>query len=172
VTRLALIGSLAALRDQVAEIELEVDAADQLELALIDSDGRRFGTGLVEHDLGMLVGGPMVRIEDVPRAIEARGYSADGSFDIVVHAAEGEANGAGDEIAVSVAVEGGRAEVSSARGAKASLRTSRGVLASMLYGGLRASDAVRLGLADADARTLARADSILAMAPLAPVDPF
>jgi predicted acetyltransferase len=172
VTRLALIGALAAMRDQVAEIELEVDAEDPLELALVDSDRRRFGTGLVEHDLGTLVGGPMVRIDDVPRAIEARGYAADGAFDIVIHAPEGEGNGAGDEIAVSVRVDGGRAEVSSARGASASLRTSRAVLASLLYGGLAPSDAVRLGLADADARTLARADAILAMAPLAPIDPF
>ena len=43
---------------------------------------------------------------------------------------------------------------------------------SLLYGGLRPSDAVRLGLADADARTLARADAILAMPPPSPVDPF
>ena len=172
VTRLALLGSLAAMRDQVSSILLEVDGSDPLELALVDSDGRRHGTHAVEHDLGTVVGGPMVRIEDVPRAIEARGYAADGAFDVVVHAGEGETNGAGDEIAVSVRVDGGRAEVSAARGAAAALRTTRAALASMLYGGLRPSDAVRLGLADADARTLARADAILSMAPLASVDPF
>jgi predicted acetyltransferase len=160
------------MRDQVVELELEVDAVDPLELALVDSDARRHGTGLVEHDLGTIVGGPMVRIEDISRAVEARGYPADGAFDIVVQAPEGEANGAAEEIALSVRVDAGRAEVSAARGASASLRTGRGALASMLYGGLRPSDAVRLGLADADARTLARADAIFAMAPLAPVDPF
>jgi predicted acetyltransferase len=172
VTRRALLGALAAMRDQVVEIELEVDAHDPLELALVDSDGRRFGDDAVEHDLGVLVGGPMVRIEDVPRAIEARAYAADGAFDVVVHAGEGETHGAGDDIAVSVRVEGGRAEVSAARGASAALRTTRAGLASLLYGALRPTDAVRLGLAEADARTLARADALFAMPPLLPLDLF
>jgi predicted acetyltransferase len=165
VTRRALLGSLGAMRDQVAEIELEVDANDPLELALVDSDGRRFGTDAVEHDLGTIVGGPMLRIEDVPRALEARGYPADGALDVVVE-------GVGEELAVSVRVRDGRAEVSAALGAAAALRTSRAVLASVLYGGLRVSDAARLGLLDADARTLARADAVFALPPLAPVDPF
>jgi predicted acetyltransferase len=165
VTRRALLGSLGAMRDQVAEIELEVDANDPLELALLDPDGRRFGTDAVEHDLGTIVGGPMLRIEDVPRALEARGYPADGALDVVVH-------GAGEELAVSVRVRDGRAEVSAALGAAGALRTTRAALASVLYGGLRVSDAARLGLLDADARTLGRADAIFALPPLAPVDPF
>lgn len=175
-TRLALIGALAAMKDQVAEIELEVDATDPLDHALLDSDGRRFGNGVVEHDLGTSVGGPMVRIEDVPRALEARGYPADGAFDLVVHGGDsGDAdrtNGASEEIAVSIRVEGGRAEVSAARGAAGALRTTRACLASVLYGGLRASDAVRMGLADADPRTLARADAVFALPPMLPIDAF
>lgn len=171
-TRLALVGALAAMRDQVAELELEVDAADPLELALVDSDGRRFGNGKVEHGLGTIVGGPMVRIEDVPRALEARGYAADGSFDVVVHGGEGESSGSGEEIAVSVRVENGRAEVAAARGAAGAIRTTRAALASVLYGGLRPSDAARMGLIDADARLLTRVDPIFAIAPIAPVDPF
>jgi predicted acetyltransferase len=174
VTRRALLGALGAMRDQVVEIELEVDANDPLELALVDSDGRRFGTDEVEHDLGTIVGGPMVRIEDVPRALEARGYSAEivGTLDVVVHADEAERLRGGEELAVSVHVEGGRAEVSAARGAAAALRTTRAALASVLYGGLRASDALRLGLVDADPRTIARAEAMFALAPMAPVDPF
>jgi predicted acetyltransferase len=115
----------------------------------------------------------MVRIEDVPRAIEARGYATDGALDIVVHAGEGETNRAGEEIAVSVRVTAGRAEVSAAtRGAASALRTTRATLSSLLYGALKPSDAARLGLADADARTLARADAVFAMPPVAPVDAF
>ena len=129
------------------------------------ADGRRFGTESVEHDLGTIVGGPMLRIEDVPRALEARGYPADGALDVVVH-------GSSEELAVSVRVRDGRAEVAAALGAAAALRTTRATLASVLYGGLRASDAARLGLLDADARTLARADAIFALPPIAPVDPF
>ena len=172
VTRLALVGALALMRDQVAAIELEVDALDPLELGLIDSDARRFGTSTIEHDLGTIVGGPMVRIEDVPRAIEARGYPCDGTFDIVVLESSAVTNGGGDELAVSVRVADGHAEVSAARGAAGAIRTTRATLASLLYGGLRPSDAVRMGLADGDRRTLARADAILAMAPPMPVDPF
>ena len=160
VTRLALLGALAALRDQVVAIELEVDDHDPLERALVDSDGRRHGTNSVEHDLGTVVGGPMVRIEDIPRAIEARGYAADGALDLVVHAGEGETNGAGEE------------KSKLASGPAALLRTTRAGLASILYGALRPSDAVRLGLADADARTVARADAVFAMSPVAPIDAF
>lgn len=172
VTRLALLGALAAMRDQVRTVELEVDDADRLELALLDSDAHRFGTDRVEHNLGAVVGGPMVRVEDVPRAFEARGYAADGTFDVIVEAEEGSRPSPGEELAVSVRVADGRAEVSSARAAAAALRTTKRTLASLLYGGLRPSDAVRLGLADADGRTLARIDPIFAAAPLAPVDPF
>lgn len=172
VTRLALLGALGATRDQVASIEIEVGASDPLELGLTDPDGRRFGSEAVEHDLGVIVGGPMVRVEDVPRAIEARGYSTDGAFDLVVHASENGVNGAGDEIAVSIRVDNGHAEVSAARGAAGAIRTTRATLASLLYGGLRPSDACRMGLADADARTAARADAILAMPAPTPIDPF
>ncbi len=172
VTRLALVGALAAMRDQIREIELEVDGADPLELGLVDADARRFGTSLVEHDLGTVVGGPMVRVEDVPRAIEARGYRAEGSFDVVILPAAGESSGAADELAISVRVRSGHAEVSAARGAAGAVRTTRATLASLLYGGLSPSDAVRMGLADADARTLSRADAILALPPPLPVDPF
>lgn len=172
VTRLALVGALALMRGQAVEIALEVDAADPLELGLIDSDGRRFGTERVEHELGAIVGGPMVRIEDVPRALESRGYAADGAFDVVVDAGEGASNGAGEEIAVSVSVADGRAHVSAARGAAGAIRTTRAGLASLLYGGLRLSDAARLRLAEADPRTVARVEPILAIAPPAPLDPF
>lgn len=159
--RRLLVGALGALRDQVSEVVVEVAADDPLEHALLDADRRRFGTEDVEHALGEIVVGPMVRIEDVHRAIEARGYAADGFFDVVV----------ADEIAMAVTVEDGRAEVSAARGTSA-LRATRASLAAILYGGLRPSDAARLGLVDADARTLARVDAIVAMPAVAPVDAF
>ncbi len=159
--RRALFGALGALRDQVSEVVVEVAADDPIEHILLDADRRRFGTEEVEHALGEIVAGPMVRIEDVHRAIEARGYAADGSFDVVV----------ADEIAMSVRVEDGRAEVSAARGSSA-IRASRASLAAILYGALRPSEAARLGLAFADERTLARIDAIVAMPAVAPIDPF
>ncbi|MBS2013254.1 MAG: GNAT family N-acetyltransferase [Deltaproteobacteria bacterium] len=170
-TERALYGALGALRDQVDVIEIELEEGHPLEVALLDPDGRRRGDETVEHPLGTVVGGPMVRIEDVARAVEARGYASDGTFDLVV--ATGEPREAGvEEMAIRVRVEQGRAVVGSAQAAVSALRTTRSGLASMLYGGLRVRDAVRLGLADADPRTAAKADEVLALPPPAPVDRF
>jgi predicted acetyltransferase len=159
--RRALWGALGAMGDQIAEISVEVDATDPVELALLDADGRRYGTSDVEHPLGVVVGGPMVRIEDATRALEARGYAASGSFDLVLD----------DEMALHVRAEGGRAEVSAARGGSA-VRTSRRGLAALLYGGVRLGDAVRLGLAAAEPKLLAKVEPVLALPPLLPLDPF
>jgi len=171
-TRLALLGALGAMRDQVATIEIELEDGDPLEVALLDPDARRNGDEEVEHPLGTVAGGPMVRIEDVTRAIEARGYAADGTFDLVMTSGD-PGSSAAEEMAISVQVEGGRAAVSAPnRDAREAIRTSRSGLASMLYGGLRVGDAVRLGLADADPRIVARAEPVLALAPPAPIDRF
>jgi predicted acetyltransferase len=160
-TRCALLGALGSMRDQVAEIILETESDDPLEQALLDPDGRRFGTADVEHSLGEIVGGPMLRIEDFTRAIEARGYSGAGAFDVVI----------GDELAMSVVVEDGRAEVGPARGGPA-IKTTRSGLAAILYGALPATRAVALGLADADPRTAARIDAIAAIPPVFVLDTF
>jgi predicted acetyltransferase len=167
-SRRALFGSLSAMRDQVSEIIVELPEADPLERALVDPDARRFGTLAVEHGLGEVVGGPMMRIEDIPRALEARGYVANGSFDVVVSQ-----SGAGETelIAAGVRVRDGRAEVGPARGGGA-LRTSRSGLAAIFYGGLSVTDAVALGLAEVDARIASRVDAIARLAPLAPIDVF
>lgn len=159
--RTILYGALGALRDQVAEVIVEVDLRDPIEHALLDADRHRSGTADVEHPLGEIVGGPMVRIEDVHRAIEARGYAADAAFDVVVE----------DDAAMSVRIARGSAEVSAARGGGA-LRASRASLAAVFYGGLAASDAGRLGLVDADALTLAQIDEALSAPPVAPIDAF
>jgi hypothetical protein len=81
---LALIG---AQRDQVTEVTLEVEAGDPIDRALVDADLVRHGTERVEHALGMLVGGPMLRLLDVARAVEARGYRSNGALDVAVDGA-------------------------------------------------------------------------------------
>ena len=173
-TRRALLGALAGMRDQAAEIILEVAETDPLERALVDPDGRRFGTDAVEHGLGEIVGGPMVRIEDVSRAIAARGYGGNGAFDVVVRSPDDDEP---DGIAVGVRVRDGRAEVGPPRGSvdarePRALETTRAGLAAILYGGLSVTDAVALGLADADARLASRVDAIVKMPPLTPIDAF
>jgi predicted acetyltransferase len=164
-TRRALLGALSAMGDQASEIILEVAESDPLERALVDPDGRRHGTEAVEHSVGEIVAGPMVRIEDIPRAIEARGYADNGSFDVVVTEASQPL------IAAGVRVREGRAEVGPARGGGA-LQTTRAGLAALLYGGLSVEGAIALGLASAEARLARRLDAILRIPPLAPIDAF
>lgn len=163
-SRRALIGALAAMRDQVSEILLELPESDPFERALVDPDGRRSGTAAVEHSLGELVGGPMVRVEDVPRAIEARGYVASGAFDLVLRDVEPSAFG--------VRVRGGRAKVEPARTEAGALETTRAGLAAIFFGGLSAAGAVALGLADADPAVAERVDAIVRLPPVCPVDAF
>jgi predicted acetyltransferase len=166
-SRRALLGALGAMRDQVSELVLDIAEGDPLERALVDPDGRRHGTEAVEHGLGHVVGGPMVRLEDVPRAIAARGYAADGAFDLVIEDARQTL------IAAGVRVKSGTAEVGPPRGGSGrALRTTRAGLGAILYGGLAASDAVALGLAEGEAATVRRVDAIARMHPLDPIDAF
>jgi predicted acetyltransferase len=166
-TRRALLGGLAALRDQVSEILLEVPESDPLERALVDPDGRRYGSDAVEHSLGEIVGGPMIRIEDVPRALAARGYpdAASAAFDVVI------TDAAEQVFAAHVRVKDGRAEIGPARGG-AALETTRAGLAALFYGGLDLDDAVTLGLAEIDVRVADRARAALRIAPIGPIDAF
>jgi predicted acetyltransferase len=167
-SRRALFGALGAMRDQVAEIVVEVAESDPFERALVDPDRHRFGTDDVEHPLGEIIGGPMIRIEDVPRALAARGYRGKGSFDVLVRDAN---EGDDDEIAVGVRVRDGRAEIGPARGGGV-LRTTRVGLAAMFYGALPVSAAVALGVADAEPAVTERIEAIVRLPPLTPVDAF
>lgn len=165
-TRRALFGALGAMRDQVSAIVVEVADSDPLERALIDPDRHGSGSDFVEHDLGRVVGGPMIRIEDVPRALMARGYQGKGSFDVVI----GEADGT-EVVAASVRIRDGRAELGPVRGGGA-LRTTRAGLAAIFYGALSVKSAVALGLAEAEASLADRIDAIAAIPPLTPFDAF
>jgi hypothetical protein len=153
------LGALGRMRDQVTTIELEVAEDDPLELALVDSDRQRFGDDDVEHELGRIVGGPLVRITDVEKAIVARGYLGDGIFTINV-----------DDQRVGVVVKGGRATLGKPRGP--AVIVTRATLAALLFGGLGLRQAVTLGLAEVESKALARIDSVLRLPPVVPFDPF
>lgn len=158
-SRRALLGALGRMRDQVTAIELETAEDDPLELALVDTDARRFGDDDVEHDLGRIVGGPLVRIVDLERAFTARGYLVDGALTINV---DGERFG--------LSVRAGRATVGAPRGPE--LTTTRATLGMLLYGGVGLKQAVALGLADADPKAVPRMDSVLRVPPVVPFDAF
>jgi len=166
-SRRALLGGLSAMRDQATEIVLEVADGDPLERALVDADGRRFGTESVAHSLGEIVAGPMVRIENVARALSARGYLDRGSFDLAVRSSvDGE-----PDMKLSVVVRDGRAKVAPPQGG-ACLRTSRAGLAAIFYGALSVTDAVALGMAEAEPGLMSRIDAIARIPPLTPMDAF
>ncbi len=171
-TRRALVGALGAMRDQATEILLEVAETDPIERALLDVDGRRFGTEVAPHGLGELIAGPMIRIEDVPRALAARGYAASGAFDVVVRSADRDERDDDDVIALGVRVRDGRAEIGPPNGRGAAFETTRAGLAAVFYGALPASAAVALGIADTDPRLAAKLDVIARLPPLTPFDAF
>jgi predicted acetyltransferase len=161
--RRALLSVLGAMRDQVSEVDLEVDATDPLDRALVDIDGTRSGTEAVEHPLGIVVGGPMVRIVDAERAILARGYAHDGAIDL-------ELEGSAEPLRLRVA--NGQARLD-AEGNAPRLRLDSHALAALLYGGLRTSEAIELGwVASESAHAVAAADTLLAMPAFFSLDPF
>jgi predicted acetyltransferase len=156
---LALIG---AQRDQVAEVTLEVDADDPIDRALIDMDLVRHGTESVEHTLGTLVAGPMLRLLDIARAVEARGYPKDGAIDVAVDGAP----------PLRIEIHEGRAKIEGSRGGPL-LRLDRPALGAVLYGGLPPSCAARIGWLAADAPSaLHLADELFAHPPFFALDPF
>jgi len=162
--RRRLLGAIGLQRDQVAEVTIDVDAADPLDRALVDADGHRHGDALVEHPTGLVVGGPLVRIDDVRRAIEARGYARDG--DVVIDA--------GDAGAWSATFREGRARVEPAKtGAAPDLATDLPGLAAILYGALSPSDAIAIGWARGPSNDRVDAlDGIFALPPFFALDPF
>jgi predicted acetyltransferase len=154
-TRRALLGAAGAQRDQVTELEIDIDARDPLDRALLDPDRARFGTASLEHDLGAIAGGPMVRLVDVARALSARRYTSDGALDLVID----------DRPALHLAIARGRAKVGVAERARSPLTITRAALGAVLYGGLLPSDAARIGWARGEDATLARADALLVTPP-------
>jgi predicted acetyltransferase len=143
--RRRLLAAIAAQRDQVHEVEMTVCEGDPILFHLEDADRDRHGTAEVEHTIGQVISGPMVRILDLPRALLARGYAGDGALKI-------------DDVAIDV--KGGRAELG-ADGPAALLSP----LASVLFGGM----SPRAGFVSGD---LAAAERILPIPSYFPLDPF
>lgn len=82
-SRARLVEHLAALRDQVTHIEIDVAHDDPLDVVLLDGDVHTPGTHAVEHPLGVVAAGPMVRMASVA-SLCARRYAADGAVGIAL----------------------------------------------------------------------------------------
>ena len=156
--RRALWGFLGLQAGQAHEIDVEIAEGDPILFALGDVDGARFGDERVEHDLGRIVAGPMIKLLDARAALAARGYAKSGEASVRP----------GD--ALRVIVRDGRASVES--GSSDAVEMQPAALASIAYGGLRARDAVRLGLASGSEVAVARADELFATPPFFTVDRF
>lgn len=166
VARRTLLGCLGAQADQVHELELDVAEGDPLLFALRDPDGDRHGTERMEHALGTVGAGPMLRIVDVARALEARGYALGARVTLDV---------AGK--LWDVDVRDGRPRVTPVAPAAAAdmvadLGLDEATLASVAFGGLRVSQACALGLARATPARLAELDALFALPPFAVLDSF
>jgi predicted acetyltransferase len=159
----SLWGLIGAQRGQVAEAHVDVARDHPIEQALVDADEGRFGDAHVEHALGEVVAGPMIRILDVARALEARGYGVEGHLSL--------STGAED---LQLSVRDGKGQVAT----KSSLsqreehngphvQVPPGALAALAFGALGArpaTHAARLGWLQAkDDRSLAFADALFAL---------
>jgi predicted acetyltransferase len=102
----------------------------------------------------------MLRVLDLRRALEARGWGDDGAFAVDV---------GGERWAVHV--EEGRARAQTPKDEPV-LKLDRTALAEVLFGGLPVEDAVRLGRASGDAPAIAEAARMLAGPPFSWVDEF
>jgi predicted acetyltransferase len=159
--RRALWGLVGAQRDQVNEVYVSVDAHDPTDRALIDADASRWGSSDVEHPLGTVVGGPMVRIHDIPRALAARGYPSDATLELDV---------SGERFHLQV--DAGTATVGPSR-ATSPIVIDRKALTAIAFGALSPSEAARLGWLQApDAGTLRAADALFALPPYFAIDTF
>jgi predicted acetyltransferase len=156
-----LWAAVAAQRDQVNEVEVDVAADDPISHVLVDADRERPGDAALEHRLGDLGAGPMVHVLDVASALAARGWPVDGALTMQV----------GEE-RWQVAARGGEATVAAWEG-EPDVVMDRQALCAIAFGGLRASAAARLGrLAATGPSALERADAILAIPPYFSPDPF
>jgi predicted acetyltransferase len=157
----SLWGLLAAQRDQVDSVHIDVAADDPIDRALVDPDRGRHGSRDVPHALGEVVAGPMVRVVDPATALRARGYAAEGSLCLSV----------GDE-ALELVVKDGRGRVGPAR-AEPLVRMSLPALSAVAFGALPLADAARLGWVEArDDRALGLASHLFALPPYFSPDPF
>ena len=138
-----------------------MDDDDPIDRALVDGDEHLFGSPAVEHAIGVIAGGPLVRVQDPARALAMRGYASDGGVDLEV---EGER--------LRLEIHAGEAQVAPSRAASAMI-LDRPTLAAIAFGALAPTDAARIGwLKVPDPGTLRAADALFALPPYFAVDPF
>ncbi len=160
VTKRLLFGLIGAQRDQVSSVFLEVDQKDPIDLALLDPDSHVFGTLALEHPFGEVATGPVVRIHDPKKAIEARGYGSDDRAILKIE----------NNAPVEMRIEHGRAKIRPTR-EKPEISLDRRGLASILFGSISPSDASAVALCNLHG-SAAHLDRLFALPPFFAMDPF
>jgi predicted acetyltransferase len=158
----ALYTHLAHLKDQVHVIELDTFVGDPWIDSLLDADVHRFGTEHVEHPMGIIMGGPMVKLYGTG-SLRHLPFATDGTLGIVVSEPSER---------IVLTVENGVAHV--APGAHdLSIELSRSTLARVAVGGFGVKQAALLGLVlSTSGAALERAHAMFASAPFFSYDRF
>ncbi len=152
----SLWGLLAAQRDQVAQVRVDVAADDPIDAALVDPD--RAGPGEAgfdptAHVIGQVVSGPSLRLVDVSRALAARGWREDGRLRVQTDGAD----------RFEIVARAGSATVTHTT-AEPDVSAGAAALAAVAFGSVRAGDAARWGwLRARDERTLGLAEALFAL---------
>jgi predicted acetyltransferase len=157
-----LFAAVGALCDQVGDITVPLAADDGIDIAFLDVDRDRGGTEEIEHTLGIVSSGPMIRLTDPRTALVARGYATDGAIELAVDG----------EPPFSLVVERGSPRIAPASGGTVLSTTGDG-LAAIAFGGLSVRDAVRVGWMDSsDPDVVDAARRLLYLPPFFSVDGF
>ena len=146
--RRILLGALGAQVDQVTTIEIDLSSDDPFLAALGEIDAHSHGKAGLEHPFGTLAGGPMVRVNDVERALSARGYRGDGEATFVV-----------DGGTWTVASSGGDRTVR--RSDKPGVHVTAPTLGALAFGSLTATSAHRLGWLGGEPAEIKAVDHLL-----------
>jgi len=160
--RRRLLAALRTLSSQVAELTLTLAADDPLDWSFLDADRDLEGTEAVEHAIGVVSTGPMLRSTSASRVAMARGYRVTGRLNVKV----------ASEAAFEVDVRDGRATVARPRKGPTLVASAR-AFAAVALGGLGVHDAVRLGwLPGNDPGTLELAASLFQIPSFFTLDAF
>lgn len=168
----ALFAWIAAQRDQVQRVVWQVPAHVASRLDLVDPDRHRAGTETIEHPLGTVALGPMVRLgDDLGAFLRARRWPARGAASLAVVDADGRRIAAFAIVAEAGGEPGEVRELPAS--APADVEGSAACLASLLLGGVALRDLPRVrARAEAASATSVDLGAFFALPPTHVTDAF
>jgi predicted acetyltransferase len=158
----AIWAAIAAQRDQVQRVEVEIADDDPIVWTLEDAEAPARGAPYEAwHPIGEVVAGPMIRLTEASRALEARGWLRDGELNVEV-----------DGQRLHLTTLAGVGAVTPTNAAP-DVCTDARTFASVVLGGLAVADAARLGrIVAPSAAAIAAAGAMLDLRPFFSPDRF